>query len=987
MTGMGSAPPPGGNGCGNANPPPNPTISSVRQTALENLAGRFVVKVFVNNSATPFAGRTDAAGYFFIPFIPQGQPFKAVAIDTLSGKRRTFDGIGPATGRWVYMNFNFADNTPEPEKIARWDAGGDGLTWSDARNWVGDIPPLDGDKVIIDIPGNSSITYAFNSGDTMLQSLECKEKLIITGGSLEIGKDSSIETLELRSGSLKGAGNLSVNTLRWANGMFEGNSSLTVNTLLELQNGSHYLNAKRLVNKGTATFLGNTIYFQNNAVFVNDVGATLTDSHVGNQTAFAGIGDLGTSKFENAGTWNVSPIADVNGSRDTYANIPIKNTGTINVNAGQLWVQAEDNTAALEFDWTGTVSIASGASLRFALGSANLTGNLSGLGSLEVANGTVTLGAGVNYAIPNTVISGGTLALSSGSSISLPNLSMTNGTLTGTDSVSIANFTWASGTLTGSGTATITSGMTMANGSRFLNGKNLVNKGSATLQDGTMYFQNGAVFTNDTGSSFTDSHVGNQIIFASNGSSVGNRFVNAGTFNFAPTADVNGNRDGYGYIFLTNTGTINVNTGRLWLQAEDNSANTDLELGGTINVAANASLKFALGTVNVTGVLTTTGTGILELTGGTLQLAAGSSFNANNTEIAGGTFSANTGSTLNLPNLTLSSGTLTGADNFSISNMIWNSGTLSGAGTATINSSLNFNNGSRFLNSRLLVNKGTATLTDGTMYFQNGAVFTNDTGATFTDSHVGNQIIFASNGSSAGNRFINNGTFNFAPTADVNGNRDGYGYVFLTNAGTLNVNTGRLWLQAEDNTAATDLELAGTVNIALNAALHLAQGSVALSGAINGTGTLEIAGGIANLTSSSYNLSNTNLTGGRLNANATITGNLSNTSGLLEIGASIGSLAINGNYMQAASGRLNLEIGALNSFDQLTVTGSVALDGILTLERINGFQPILGSSFAAITAGNLTGTFSSVQNLFIVSGQVFQTVYGSSGMMLNVVAQ
>ncbi len=990
FTGMGSAPPPGGNGCGRNNPRDNSGRVATRQTA--DLTGRFVIKIFVNNTPTPFSGRTDASGYFFMPFIPQGQPFKAVSIDTKTSQRRTFEGVGPATGEAIGMFFNFATNAPEPEKIARWDGGGDGTTWSDARNWLGDVPPLDGDKVIIDISGNASITYSLANGDTLLQSLECKETLIMTGGSLEIGTDSSIEKLELQNGTLKGNANFTINTMTWKNGTLESaaNSSITVNSALEILGGSHSLNGRKLINKGTAVWQADTIYFQNNAVFENALGATLTDNHVGNQNAFSLNGVLGTSHFENAGTWINAPTADTNGSAETYVYIPVKNTGTINLNAGLLWLQAEDGSANLEFDWSGTVNIANAAGLQFASGGASFTGVLNGTGSglLEVLGGTLTLAAGMTYTVPNTKIAGGMLIANSGSSLNLPNLSMTSGTFSGSDAVSIGSMTWASGELAGSGITTVTSSLMMPSGSRFLNGKKLVNKGAATIQSGTLYFQNGSVFTNDTGATFSDSHVGNQNVFVNSGSSVGNKFINNGTFTFAPTADTNGNRDGYSYVFFNNVGTLNINTGLLWLQAEDGTANTDLELGGTINVAAGAQFKLAQGTTNLTGTLNTTGTGVLELSGGTLQLSPGSSFAAANTNISGGTFTANSGAGVVLPNLILSNGTLNGSDNVAIGNFTWVSGTLGGTGTATVNTSLNFNIGSRFLDARALVNKGTATIAGGTIYFQNGAVFTNDTGATFTDSHVGNQNVFVNSGSSVGNKFINNGTFTFAAVADVNGNRDGYSYVLFSNTGTLNINAGRLWLQAEDNTAATDLELGGTVNVANGAFLRLAQGSANLSGSFAGTGsgTLEITGGTANLSGSSYSIPNTNLTGGTFRAGGTMTTNLVNA-GVLEVATGVGALSINGNYSQTTSGRLNLELATASSFDQLNVSGSVSLNGVLTLERLAGFEPALGASFAAITAGNLTGTFSSVQNTFIVSGRVFQAVYGSSNLNLNVVAQ
>jgi Bacterial Ig domain len=990
LTGMGSAPPPGGNGCGRNNPRDNSGRIATREAA--DLTGRFVIKIFVNNTPTPFSGRTDASGYFFVPFIPQGQPFKAVSIDTKTAQRRVFEGVGPATGEAISMFFNFATNAPEPEKIARWDGGGDGTTWNDARNWLGDVPPLDGDKVIIDIPGNASITYSPANGDTLLQNLECKESLIMTGGSLEISTDSSIDTLELRGGGLKGTGNLTANTLRWVTGMLEGssNSSFTVNTRLEIQDGLHYLNGRKLINKGAGVWQAGTIYFQNNAVFENALGATLTDNHVGNQNAFSPNGVLGTSHFENAGTWINTPTADTNGNAESYVYIPVKNTGTINLNAGLLWLQAEDGSANLEFDWSGTVNIANAARLQFALGGVGFTGVLNGTGSglLEVSGGTVTLDAGVNYTVPNTKISGGTLVANSGSSLNLPNLSMTGGTFSGSDAVSVGSLTWASGELAGTGITTVTSSLTMPSGSRSLNGKQLVNKGVATVEGGAIFFQNGSIFTNDTGATFTDSQVGNQNVFSSSGSSVSNKFINNGTFTFAPIADTNGNRDGYSYVFFINTGTLNINTGLLWLQAEDNTANTDLELGGTLNVSTGAKLRLAQGTANLSGTLNTTGTGLLEITGGTFKLATGSSFAAANTQIAGGTLTATSGSSVLFPNLTLSSGTLNGNDNFIVSNFIWASGELGGTGTATVSASMTLQSGSRSLDTRALVNKGTATLQNGTLFFQNGGVFTNDTGATFTDSHVGNQNIFTNSGSGVGNKFINNGTFNFAPVADTNGNRDGYNYVFFTNTGTLNINAGRLWWQAEDNTAATDLELGGTVNIADSAFLRLAQGSANLNGSFAGTGsgTLEVTGSTVNLNSSSYSIPNTNLTSGTFRADGTITTNLVNA-GVLEVATGIGTLSINGNYSQTTSGRLNLELATTRSFDQLNVSGNVSLNGVLTLDRLAGFEPALGASFAAITAGNLTGTFSSIQNTFIVTGRVFQAAYGSSNLNLNVVAQ
>ena len=120
ITGMGSAPPPGGNGCGNPIirnplpgepvPPDDPTQPERRMPyQIGNVSKGVVVKVFSNGAATPFSGLTDAGGYFFIPFIPADQPFTAIATDIETGEVRQFEGMGPKEGESVYIYFDFLD--------------------------------------------------------------------------------------------------------------------------------------------------------------------------------------------------------------------------------------------------------------------------------------------------------------------------------------------------------------------------------------------------------------------------------------------------------------------------------------------------------------------------------------------------------------------------------------------------------------------------------------------------------------------------------------------------------------------------------------------------------------------------------------------------------------------------------------------------------------------------------------------------------------
>lgn len=125
MTGMGSAPPPGGPGCGNAPTPPAPSPFQVRANALfEQQPGRVVVKILVGGQAIPFSGATDAGGYFYIPFIPEGQPFTAIARDTLTGQSRTVQGVGPATGQSAQMFFEFGSDPGGGSVSGRVNSGG-----------------------------------------------------------------------------------------------------------------------------------------------------------------------------------------------------------------------------------------------------------------------------------------------------------------------------------------------------------------------------------------------------------------------------------------------------------------------------------------------------------------------------------------------------------------------------------------------------------------------------------------------------------------------------------------------------------------------------------------------------------------------------------------------------------------------------------------------------------------------------------------------
>ncbi len=108
LTGMGSVPPAGGPGCGNA---PSGVFPAGTFVTSQQEEPDPVVTIFVGGTPLPFKGVTDAGGYFFIPITPDGEDFTALAIDTGSGEVRSFEGVGPPLGESVYMFFDFNSDT------------------------------------------------------------------------------------------------------------------------------------------------------------------------------------------------------------------------------------------------------------------------------------------------------------------------------------------------------------------------------------------------------------------------------------------------------------------------------------------------------------------------------------------------------------------------------------------------------------------------------------------------------------------------------------------------------------------------------------------------------------------------------------------------------------------------------------------------------------------------------------------------------------
>jgi len=135
-------------------------------------------------------------------------------------------------------------------------------------------------------------------------------------------------------------------------------------------------------------------------------------------------------------------------------------------------------------------------------------------------------------------------------------------------------------------------------------------------------------------------------------------------------------------------------------------------------------------------------------------------------------------------------------------------------------------------------------------------------------------------------------------------------------------------------------------------------------GSISGSsGTYDLQGGSLSAKTISVLTGGTfHFTDGRLSVE-TFQGDLVNAGGRVAPGASPGTTTVNGNYTVTDSAAvLEIEIASLvagSGYDQLNVTGTADLDGILDISLLSGFSPSLADTFDILSADTVTGSFAS----------------------------
>lgn len=415
---------------------------------------------------------------------------------------------------------------------------------------------------------------------------------------------------------------------------------------------------------------------------------------------------------------------------------------------------------------------------------------------------------------------------------------------------------------------------------------------------------------------------------------------------------INGNTAGRGALVIDGTVLADSNIGSTNSLASVSIGNgASLTLNNTTLAATNVWIGSA-GTLNVgSGAVTAAIDGLSAHTGTV-------NFTTSNT-LQGAIGGSNALAAVNITSGTLTTGSFgIAADSISIS-----SGTTLVTGTGTLNGAII--DAGRLRLGAGSIGSGSLTLSGGilqSLATQSFDVPVSLTGASTIDTN--------------------------ATTLTIAGNISGAGSLSKSGAGTL-VLTGTNSYTGGTTVSGGVLQLdsaSATGNIVDNAALVFDQASAgSYSGVISGAGGITKQNtGLLTLTGDSSGFTGTTMvtggtlqvgdaanpgarlggavtvwSGGTLSGHGTILGDVSNATGTVAPGGSIGTLSVGGNYDQGGPGILAIALSPSQA-SQLAVAGSASLAGTLALSA-NAGSYVVGTRYVIVTAGaGVGGSFAQV---------------------------
>jgi hypothetical protein len=245
-------------------------------------------------------------------------------------------------------------------------------------------------------------------------------------------------------------------------------------------------------------------------------------------------------------------------------------------------------------------------------------------------------------------ITGSTLTLDgSGTFLFDAGLTLSGGTITGPDSFTVSGlpFSWSGGTLSGSGIATVQGGLSATGGTKTLSGRMLNLDSNTTWTAGTISLESDAVINNLVGRTFD---MQGDLILDDGDASDMEAFNNQGTFRKSSGTALNGaligltfNVNGVG----SNQGAVDIQAGTLRLASMSGTAGgtfTEATVQGSGKLEFNGSsmdtwtfsgttslmvntVEFTGGTVNFNAATVDADVNALTVSGGTVNIIAGSS--------------------------------------------------------------------------------------------------------------------------------------------------------------------------------------------------------------------------------------------------------------------------------------------------------------------------------------------------------------------------
>lgn len=688
----------------------------------------------------------------------------------------------------------------------------------------------------------------------------------------------------------------------------------------------------------------------------------------GNPTISASLFNIGSDISIDAGTATLNVDTNATGGLQITGGVI---TGTGNFSFG---IGSTGNNAWSGGTIAGTGTLTTNADTNNITGPVTMQRNwnadnsfsISGTGSLNIAgSATVTVGNSVNIASTapqqifgtGSLVNDGTIAIQAGvPSVNIASAGFTNNSGS-TVQVGVSGVHTV--TINGSGSDAATYDFGTAGGVLdFSGGTRTFTGGSinATVP-GSIVRVSGATVTVPSTTGFATPS-----LQVTGGALTVNRAANLTLANASftgGTTTFNGSQIDFTGPFsvgpgATLTGTSNFNTGSTlslnWsggtvsgagalttdIGAVSVSGPVTLQRNWVNNTATTVTISGASGGVTIGPGATITNDGTFSITSGAAAPLAGSGTFLNRNQL-----SENVASPVSIQSVFNNQGTLT----------------IGGGGTTTL---------------------GAATLNDGATYqVPAGNTLAFNGNRTFVGGGVTNPV-----SGLGGNAQFLGGTVTFTGTALYNPD----GNTTINNGASVIFNNGATTFSGGLNLLSGTLGGSANLTVPGTALFNWTTGTLAAGGllttnsasTISGVGTLQRNWQSNNLVTISpagtLNLNGGSLTASSLNVDGLLKGNGTITitgsgasavtnNGTVAPGASPGSINIVGNYVQTAAGILQIELGgttAGSTYDQLTVSGTAALNGTLVITQFGTFAALPANTFNIISAGAVSGTFSTV---------------------------